>query len=57
MPDLGPYTGFILGSYALTTLILGWMIIGSWLEARHARIRLARIEAAREDGLEGKSAP
>jgi heme exporter protein CcmD len=45
MPDLGPHQGFILGAYALGFLILAAMIIGSLLQLRAARARLAQIEA------------
>jgi heme exporter protein CcmD len=39
------YFGFILASYTLTGLILGWLITSSLLAGRAARSRLQRIEA------------
>ena len=47
MPDFGPHSGFILGSYAATALILGWMIVSSVLENRAAQARLRSAELAR----------
>lgn len=45
MIDLGPYSLYILASYAVTGLVLGVMIGSSVLGARAARRRLARAES------------
>lgn len=46
----GQYFGFIFGSYAATVLILGFVIVSSFLGHRAAKARLARIEAERQSG-------
>jgi heme exporter protein CcmD len=44
MLDLGPHHAFILAAYAASFLILGGLILGSWLEWRAARNRLQALE-------------
>ncbi len=51
--DLGPHGGYILASYAVAGLILGWMIGASWLANRAAARRLAVIEQ-QESKISGK---
>jgi heme exporter protein CcmD len=41
----GSYLAYIAGSYALTGLVLGWLIAASLFAGRAARARLERIEA------------
>lgn len=48
MIDLGPHAAYIIASFAVTGLILGWMIIGSVLALSGARQRLARLEKGRD---------
>jgi purine-cytosine permease-like protein len=33
MAVFGVHSGYILASYAAGILILGWMIVGTWLES------------------------
>jgi heme exporter protein CcmD len=40
----GAYAGFILASYGAAILILGGMVVGSILEYRSAKARLAHFE-------------
>ncbi len=44
MIDLGPHGAFIVASFAVTGIILGWLIAGSLLAARRARLQLERLE-------------
>lgn len=44
MIDLGPHGAFIIASFAVTGIILGWLIAGSLLASRRARLRLERLE-------------
>lgn len=48
MIDLGPHAAYIIASFAVTGLILGWMIVGSVMALSAARRRLARLEKGRE---------
>lgn len=47
MNSLGPHAAYIIASFAVTALILGWMIIGSVMALSGARQRLARLEKGR----------
>jgi heme exporter protein CcmD len=44
--DFGAYAPFVIGAYAATALVLGWMVVDSLLAARRCRLE------AREKGLE-----
>jgi hypothetical protein len=39
---------FIVATYALTILVLGWFSIGAWLRTATARRRLAAIDPRRD---------
>jgi heme exporter protein CcmD len=41
---------FIVASYALTALVLGWFGVGAWVRVRTATRRLAAIDPRRERG-------
>ena len=44
--DFGAYAPFVIGAYAATAAVLGWMVINTLLGARRCRLE------ARERGLE-----
>ncbi|MEO0681954.1 MAG: heme exporter protein CcmD [Pseudomonadota bacterium] len=44
MPDLGPYAGYVLTSYAATLAILAAVIGASLRASRRARAELERLE-------------
>ncbi|MCZ8261538.1 MAG: heme exporter protein CcmD [Beijerinckiaceae bacterium] len=46
----GTHAGFILAAYAATAIILGGVILASWLSLRAARARLGRLEALFPEG-------
>jgi heme exporter protein D len=52
MPDLGKYSGVVLGSYAATILLIAGLILLSLWQARRVKARLAELEAraGRENG-------
>lgn len=45
MPDLGKYAVTVLGAYGATLLLLGGLVMTTWLRARSVRRRLAQAEA------------
>jgi len=45
MPDLGPYAGYVLSSYAATLAILALVVVVSWRASVRARAELERLEA------------
>jgi heme exporter protein CcmD len=47
---MGKHFGFIAGSYAVATVVIGVMIIGAVLSYRAARKRLARAESTKSQG-------
>ena len=51
----GPYAGYILGAYAVTSLVLGFLIVESWLGLKRARARLSAIK--QQAGVEKGDAP
>ena len=50
MPDLGKYAGDVLAAYGLTLLLLGGLVLVTWLRARAVRQTLDQAEARRADG-------
>ena len=52
----GPQGVYILASYLAALLILGGMLISSWLSLRSASRRLAEIEGRRARGAEDRVA-
>ncbi len=40
----GTHAAFVFAAYAITALILGWMILGSWLALRASRSKLRQLE-------------
>lgn len=47
MIDFGPHGGYIVASYAVTALILGWMLASSLLANRTTAKRLTDLETRR----------
>lgn len=43
----GPYTGFVIASYAVALLALGGLALAAWRDWRRVRIAWARIEGGR----------
>jgi heme exporter protein CcmD len=46
----GTHAAFVFSAYAITALILGWAIAGSWLALRASRAKLSRLEKAFPEG-------
>lgn len=58
--DLGPYTGFILASYGITTLVILALVIWVWGDRRAQERALAQLAAqgygrTRESAASGKT--
>jgi len=45
MPDLGNYAFHVLSSYGVTTLVIGVVIIFSYIKYKRAKKSLGKIEA------------
>jgi len=45
MPDLGPYSAYVLGSYAAALGLLAALVIASLRASARARSELERLEA------------
>ena len=45
MPDLGKYAFHVLSSYGVTTLVIGVVIIISYIKYKRAKKSLGKIEA------------
>jgi heme exporter protein D len=43
--NLGPYAAFIVGAYAVATVVIAGMIAWVWLDYRHQLRMLADLEA------------
>ncbi|MCR8726416.1 heme exporter protein CcmD [Frigidibacter sp. ROC022] len=50
MPDLGKYAFTVLSAYGATLLLLGGLVLVTWVRARSVRQRLAEAERRREAG-------
>ena len=35
---------YIIGSYGLTFIVVGWLAVDTWLRSRRARITMAKID-------------
>ena len=46
----GSYAGYILGAYAVTSFVLGYLIIEGWLGLKRAKARLFAIK--QQNGIE-----
>ncbi len=44
MLDLGPHTGFIVGAYAFTALVIGGLVVAAMLDQRAQKRALAAFE-------------
>ncbi len=44
--DFGAYAPFVIGAYAATAVVLGWMVVDTLMAARRSRLE------AREKGLD-----
>jgi len=44
MPDLGAYAASVLGAYAVSTVLIGGLILRVWHRASRARAALDRVE-------------
>ncbi len=49
MPDLGKYETVILSAYGATLLLIGGLILASWLRARRVQRDLSRMEERRRN--------
>lgn len=47
MPDLGAYTVYVLGAYAISLALLAGIVVLSLAQARRARDQLDEVEARR----------
>lgn len=50
MPDLGKYAAEVLSAYALTLVLIGGLVLVTWLRARRVRRALEQAEARRSNG-------
>ena len=48
MPDLGEYAGAVLSAYAVSLLLLGGIVVLSFVQARRVRRRLDAVERSRD---------
>jgi len=49
MPDLGSYSGAVLGAYGISLGLLAGIVLLSLWRSRQVRTRLDEIEARRDD--------
>ncbi len=50
MPDLGSYSGVVLGAYGVSLALLAGIVLLSLWRSRRVMNRLGEIEARRNDG-------
>lgn len=47
--DPGKYGAFLWPAFAISVLVIGWMVVDSLSRARHWRKEVERLEALRSD--------
>lgn len=59
MMGLGTHAAYILAAYALAALVIGGLVLWTWLDYRTQRAALARLEARglRRRSTSGTTAP
>jgi len=50
MPDLGKYAGDVLLAYGATLVLLGGLIVLTWVQSRRRRAALEKAEEGLKDG-------
>ncbi len=49
MPDLGSYSGIVLGAYGISLVLLIGIVILSMWQSRRIKARLSEVESRRRD--------
>jgi heme exporter protein D len=44
MPELGKYAGTVLSAYGASLVLLGLLVVMSWLRARRVKAALEKVE-------------
>lgn len=44
MPELGKYAGTVLSAYGASLVLLGLLVVVSWLRARRVKAALEKVE-------------
>ncbi len=55
MPDLGTYSGTVLGAYGVTLALVILLVVQSALRGVQVRRRLAQVEREQGEGRDGRA--